>query len=642
MDKIATQETSRFLGLFRGVFFDYQILNPYVLETDLERIERYYKARGFYEAKVVSARVIREDENFVRISIGVTEGPPVTVQRVRVRGLERLPEPLQTAAQAAALGQLDVGDWLEEDKYRAAESAVERSLTDSGYARASVRRAARVDLASQVARVAYFAQPGEPALFGEVTYAGLKGIPEAPVQRAVNIKPGEVYSTESLTLARQAALELGVFSSIDVEPQLTGPDATSNVIPVKVEGRVSPLRTLRLGVGVRLDSVRTDAHLLAGWQNRNFLGGLRRLSLEVNPSVVFFGTRLPELSPPEQLLPQLEMRADFRQPGLFEARTNGLLRAEYGIRAVLTRNTTNQETILGYRETRAGAGLDRSFGRYLYLRPSQNLQINTPFAYAGPLDDDLNPRLLIAYVELLGSLDLRNDRVKPRRGLYLSVQPQVAGPLGDASDVRLHQEARGYVPLARRVTLALRTTVGFLFPFNYGEPDFDGERLSRVRDLQMTYFRGFFSGGTSSNRGYPARGVGPHAVVDFFFSGTSVGEQDCSLESTEERCKLPVGGLSLWEASGELRFDVSGPLSLNAFCDASDVSPVAVDIRLDRPHLSCGPGLRYDTPVGPIRFDIGVRIPELQILAPNVGVEGSPPTLFGLPVAIAVGIGEAF
>jgi outer membrane protein insertion porin family/translocation and assembly module TamA len=63
-------------------------------------------------------------------------------------------------------------------------------------------------------------------------------------------------------------------------------------------------------------------------------------------------------------------------------------------------------------------------------------------------------------------------------------------------------------------------------------------------------------------------------------------------------------------------------------------------LRLSRPHLSVGPGFRYDTPVGPIRLDIGYRIPGLQ--APSSPDEGTPSTTFGLPIAISFGIGEAF
>jgi outer membrane protein insertion porin family/translocation and assembly module TamA len=66
--------------------------------------------------------------------------------------------------------------------------------------------------------------------------------------------------------------------------------------------------------------------------------------------------------------------------------------------------------------------------------------------------------------------------------------------------------------------------------------------------------------------------------------------------------------VSLWEASLELRYPIYDPLG-RVFCDAGDVSAQQVTLRFDYLHLSCGGGLRYDTPIGPIRVDIGVRIP---------------------------------
>ncbi len=81
-----------------------------------------------------------------------------------------------------------------------------------------------------------------------------------------------------------------------------------------------------------------------------------------------------------------------------------------------------------------------------------------------------------------------------------------------------------------------------------------------------------------------------------------------------------------------------------------DVSPKPSDIRLTHLHLSTGAGARYETPVGPVRLDIGYRIQPLQVLgfrneddvAKQDSVEGTPPKLFGVPLAIAFGIGEAY
>jgi outer membrane protein insertion porin family/translocation and assembly module TamA len=119
-------------------------------------------------------------------------------------------------------------------------------------------------------------------------------------------------------------------------------------------------------------------------------------------------------------------------------------------------------------------------------------------------------------------------------------------------------------------------------------------------------------------------------------------------------CSIPIGGFTLWEFSNEVRFQVKGPISGATFCDMGDVSPRQLGqpqaIRLDHLHLSCGVGGRYDTPVGPLRFDVGYRIQPLQVLgyANEMAAftadpsNGSQPLLAGIPLAIAIGIGEAY
>jgi len=114
-------------------------------------------------------------------------------------------------------------------------------------------------------------------------------------------------------------------------------------------------------------------------------------------------------------------------------------------------------------------------------------------------------------------------------------------------------------------------------------------------------------------------------------------------------CYRPLGGFTLWEASLELRFPLSGSLSGVAFADAGDVTRDVGHVRFNVPHLSVGPGLRYMTPVGPLRLDIGYRVPGAQHIGKTLLTqdEGGDDlgNLFGiswLPVAINIAIGEAF
>jgi outer membrane protein insertion porin family/translocation and assembly module TamA len=315
---------------------------------------------------------------------------------------------------------------------------------------------------------------------------------------------------------------------------------------------------------------------------------------------------------------------------------------------LLTSDDDEGQPILGYRDYRASVGLDRSFRKF-YANLSQNLQINRPFTYRGALDPDLDV-VVISYPELLTTLDLRDSPISTHSGAYFSLITQVAGAGGDARDVKLVPEARGYVPLTRRNTLAVRGRLGMLLPDNYGSTlvsnavtgtPGDASRAVWVRDIQILFLRGFFGGGPGSNRGYAAREIGPHGTVLFYNPGQSSDDASERCQSApDSSCDLPLGGLSLWEASVELRFPLLGPLTGATFVDSGDVSPYRLDFRFERLHLSAGAGLRYDTPVGPVRADIGYRTPGLQ--GPAGSDESTPTELFGLPAALSVGIGESF
>jgi outer membrane protein insertion porin family/translocation and assembly module TamA len=153
-------------------------------------------------------------------------------------------------------------------------------------------------------------------------------------------------------------------------------------------------------------------------------------------------------------------------------------------------------------------------------------------------------------------------------------------------------------------------------------------------------FRGFYSGGATSNRGYNQREVGPHGTLGFLVPSNV----NCTVENPPESCIRPLGGLTLWEQSLELRLIFSDLVGVVFFVDASDVTRQMVTFRADFPHLSGGSGFRLRTPVGAARFDIGLRIPYMQEVGERrlPPEEGDPTTVFGAPIAFHFGLGEAF
>ncbi|MBM4357102.1 MAG: BamA/TamA family outer membrane protein [Deltaproteobacteria bacterium] len=697
LERIATQATAHFppfewvaavpvLGLLDAITVDYRAYERGTLERDLERIRRFYRARGFYEAEVTAGRVVPLGDGGVRIEIAVREGLPVFL------GAVRAPQNLLAATTSeaerealleagAALGRI-VSEYaakpvedpprcaerardtcaprprFDEERYDEVKRAIAREMSDAGFARAKVEGRVEVDLRSHEATVSFEVDPGPLCHFGPVRIVGNGELPEAVIRARLGILPGQRYSAERLASAHDDLVELGVFASVEVAPDLEASKSEPSSVPVVIAVQASKLRSVKLGIGAQVGS-QVEAHAVVGWEDKNLLGGMRSLAVELRPGVVLFPSRVDNLfsRAPTDLVPQSALLASFRQPNFLERRTD--LRVELSGRVYAPQIAPAPDpvpegyNIVGYYELHGSVGLDRRFrfprlASSLQLAANLRTQVDFPFSYNRPNLPPEYARVVVPYLDLLGAWDHRVDRtgrparLEPQNGMFAAVDGQLA--VGDARDVRLQPEIRFYRPFAQRVVLAVRGTFGVLFPFNYGD-SLEGDRFERCnrvvpappecsRDLQLLSFRAFYSGGPFSNRGYGFREVGPHGQVQFATQRGQLAEF------------LPTGGTAMWELSAELRFSFLERLSWVLFLDGSDVVRTLGELRLDHPHLSPGTGFRVGTPVGPLRLDVGFRPPYLQQLGhPQLSYEegGPGPTVPArFPWAWSLAVGEAF
>jgi translocation and assembly module TamA len=188
------------------------------------------------------------------------------------------------------------------------------------------------------------------------------------------------------------------------------------------------------------------------------------------------------------------------------------------------------------------------------------------------------------YLEQRVAWDGRDNPLNTRRGWYGGLTLQEGVRVGGYGYryLRFQPELRGFYPLGRHSVVALRARVGGLIPVNEtGNPPI----VAR-----------FYAGGPLSMRGYYTNRLSPMI------------EQDGSWVS--------VGANGAADGSLELRFDIAGDWGGAIFVDTAGVSsysgsPTEYQSALDPTQLqwASGLGLRYRTPFGPLRVDLGVRLP---------------------------------
>jgi outer membrane protein insertion porin family len=181
--------------------------------------------------------------------------------------------------------------------------------------------------------------------------------------------------------------------------------------------------------------------------------------------------------------------------------------------------------------------------------------------------------------------DNRDDPLEPKRGLFLGADLQLSlEALGGVSYLRGFFQATSVRRIRADLVLVLSARAGLASTFGDEAP-------------LLPLPERFFAGGDYGPRGFPVDGVGPK------FEGTN-GEI------------YPTGGNALLLGGVEMRHNLTRAFQVATFLDTGNVYPEAGDLALSDLRWSAGLGLRYRTPIGPIRVDWG------YVLRPRPGDEG--------------------
>lgn len=321
-------------------------------------------------------------------------------------------------------------------------------------------------------------------------------------------------------------------------------DSRSREVDVGVELVEAPKHEIRFGIGY---STEDGPRGLAAWRDYNFYGGARQLG---------FTARISQL--------RRSIAADFVQPH-FPSQTSRF-------RLVFAQEQYDEDTYT-LNQTRGSPRIEwdivPGLAFYGFYRAELDLLSGVRAAVRERIPGAAPDTSILSGLGFGLDWNATDDLLDPTRGYILSGSLEPVGGFlgGDVDFYRIITEGRVYQPLVLGLIGAMRVRVGTAEPT-------DGEK-------QVPLFERFYAGGINSVRGYARRRVGPLARDE------------------------PIGGHSLVETSVELRRGITDDIGAAVFVDAGQVSLRSYDFPFGDMQYGTGFGVRYRSPVGPIRVDLG-------------------------------------
>lgn len=551
---------------------DRRLFNQADFTADLKRLETFYLDRGYPDARVVKADMqFNAKHDGVRVVIGVSEGTPVLVERVSWSGFDVL-----TAADQKTLDALPLKAGQPLDRRLAAQTRDEAQslLRNHGYPYATATVSENPGADARHVVVSVDAVPGTLAHFGEVSVVGNTSVDAKIIRRTLTFATGDLYREREVLRSQRRLASLQLFDLANIDTRHSASERPTDV-PVTItvaEGK--PQRaTFRVGFGSE-----EKARVSAEWSHLNFFGGAKTATVEGKWSALERGGRLT-----------------FGQPAFFWQTAITVSGAAWWAHepAYTSQSTGGRVTIsrpIGGRSDRRNVAQTVSityvneFLWYEIAPAAASIANSREQLIAIGLDPDTGKGSgTLASIELNWQRRAVNTVVDPTKGYLLSLHLGHATPSlgGTFRFDELLGEARTYVPIGRQLDWAMRIRSGAIVASDPATVPFS-ER--------------YFLGGSTSLRGWGRYQVGP-------------------LDASGQ----VVGGRRLIEISNELRVGVTDRMALVAFLDAGNVwdNKATSGLRYD-----VGPGLRYKTPIGPVRVDVGFQLNPI----PGLMVNGQPMT----------------
>jgi outer membrane protein assembly complex protein YaeT len=539
--------------------------NQTQFEADLKRVTAFYADRGFPDARVTTFDAkVNAPKNQVDLSVTIDEGQPVKVASIDFAGFDVIPPARLAALKKSA--PLSIGQPRDRQLVASTYEAAVNELKDHGYPYAKVSTAEDDGRDGKQAAITFTAEPGVLAHFGSVQVSGNKSVDEHIISRELTFKPGDLFQRSVLQDSQRRLYGLELFQFANVEP--VNSDQQPDAVPVRVTVAEGKHQRLNFGVGYGTEE---KARVDAEYHHLNFLGGARTAGLHVRWSSLDRG-----------------VRADFTQPYFFAPHFSFGAEAQdwYTVTPAYSSSVSGAKISVTHRaDPRTSWSV--SFGSEYDHSTISDTALNDPSLRSALIALGLDPstNAQSGTLSVVG-FDLQHSTADSPLNAHHGYQ--IAFHAEDASSILRGTfgylagsiDARQYLPLTDALVIASRGQLGNI------RPD-DGD------EAKIPFAKRYFLGGASSLRGW-----GLYEVSPLSESG------------------LPIGGDSLFAFSEELRAQLHGKVGGVFFLDGGNVWAKSGTIALDDLRYAIGAGLRYQTPVGPLRLDYGYQlnpIPDLQV-----------------------------
>jgi outer membrane protein assembly complex protein YaeT len=562
-DALQTKEGS-WLPWGRQRYFDRT-----AFDADLRRIEAFYRDRGFPEARVRSFDVALNDtQDEVDVSLQIFEGEPVRVAEIRLSGFEPLSEgELDTLRQTLPLQPERP---LDRQLAIASRDRAINVLRDKGYAYADVSISDK-DVGPNRRDILLDAEPGTLAQFGNVAIQGFSTVDEHVIRRQLTFAPGDRFTRQQMRNSQRKLYGLELFEFVNIE-SLENLSTMAADVPVQVTVAEAKHQRVTTGLGYG-----TEEHGRARlrWEHLNFFGGAQQAGFEGKWSSLDRGVRLDYLEP-YFLAPNFSLQFDGQA---WQAKEPVFGSNQLGGRATLRYQATPEQFW--------SVSLINEYQRSS-IEPEalEDFTVRDDLIALGLDPRDGTSRGTLSAIALDFSRNTTNSLLDARTGYVVTAHLEQAGKWlwGTYNYWSASLEGRHYLPVGRRLVIANRLRVGSI----KGEADVDAS---------IPFYKRYFLGGATSVRGWGRYEVSPLSGFGF-----------------------PIGGLSMLEGSSEVRLPVWGNVGAVAFVDYGNVWSQAWELDVRDLRVAVGPGLRYLTPIGPARLDLGYQVNPIEGLL----VDGEP------------------